>query len=107
MQSNTEEFIEFDEPARTSPKIICQTNIERAKHALLRLRTLLSQPLSTRQELTVCTYYLAELENLGIDIRSEAWDDKMYWQKIWKKRIQAQNAIDQWMVRHQPGTPIY
>jgi hypothetical protein len=71
------------------------------------LEELLSLPVSSRQELRVCTYLLGELEDLGLNINSDAYRFKMQWQTIWKDRLDAQNSIDQWMVRHQPGTPVY
>src|ERR1700733_5298592 len=96
MNPNTE----FDEPTVDNQR----NDIDRAAELLPVLQELFKSTVISRRNLQYATNVLCQLESLHINRASEAHGELLRLRRIWKKRIDAQNYVDRWLIEH--GHPV-
>jgi uncharacterized membrane-anchored protein len=95
MQSNTEEFIEFDEPAENSPQAQRERTLQTAKRYFCEVMDAMDdRKRNTRQELRLCWDKLLFLANVPIRKDCEAYDLRASLAKKCLLRMRVQGEVD-------------
>jgi|HubBroStandDraft_6_1064221.scaffolds.fasta_scaffold78951_2 hypothetical protein len=97
MNANTECDYDFSDPALPD---FHAGDEDRAADLIERLQQLFVGHVSTRGQLSEATNILYRLEGLRINRASAAWGEVLRLKAIWKRRIQAQDSIDNWCYSH-------
>jgi hypothetical protein len=88
---------DFSDPALPDPH---EHDIAKAQDIILVLMRMFEGRVSTRRDLNDATDMFLMLEKLRINRSSDAWGEVLRLKRIWKKRIDAEEGIDNWCTSH-------